>query len=140
MLTTRQTRSRIQAKTDLVTGYNNAAGQARDADSSSELGGQTLVAGVYGTDSSLGLTGTVTLDGGGRTDGVWVFQVGSTLTTASSSSVSLTNGAQACNVYWQIGSSATLGTEYELRRYGDGAGGHHGEHRGDDRGPPAGSN
>ena len=55
----------IQAKTDLVTGYNNAAGQARDADSSSELGGQTLVAGVYGTDSTLGLTGTVTLDGRG---------------------------------------------------------------------------
>jgi hypothetical protein len=100
----------IQAKTDLVTGYNNAAGQARDADSSTELGGQTLVAGVYGTDSSLGLTGTVTLDGAGRTDGVWLFQVGSTLTTASSSSVSLTNGAQACNVYWQIGSSATFGT------------------------------
>ena len=100
----------VQAKTDLITGYNNAAGQARDADSSGELGGQTLVAGVYGTDSSLGLTGTVTLDGGGRTDGVWVFQVGSTLTTASSSSVSLTNGAQACNIYWQVGSSATLGT------------------------------
>jgi hypothetical protein len=99
-----------QAKTDLVTGYNNAAGQARDADSGGELGGQTLVAGVYGTDSTLGLTGTVTLDGGGRTDGVWVFQVGSGLTTASSSSVSLTNGAQACNVYWQVGSSATLGT------------------------------
>jgi len=99
-----------QAKTDLVTGYNNAAGQARDADSGGELGGQTLVAGVYGTDSTLGLTGTVTLDGGGRTDGVWVFQVGSGVTTASSSSVSLTNGAQACNVYWQVGSSATLGT------------------------------
>ena len=96
-----------QAKTDLVTGYNNAAGQARDADSGGELGGQTLVAGVYGTDSTLGLTGTVTLDGGGRTDGVWVFQVGSGVTTASSSSVSLTNGAQACNVYWQVGSSAT---------------------------------
>lgn len=99
-----------QAKADLVTGYNNAAGQSRTADSGSELGGQSLVAGVYGTDSALGLTGTVTLDGQGSTDGVWVFQTGSTLITASSSSVALINGANACNVYWQVGSSATLGT------------------------------
>jgi hypothetical protein len=99
-----------QAKTDLITAYNNAAGQARDADSGTELGGKTLVAGVYGTNSSLGLTGTLTLDGGGRTDGVWVFQAGSTLITAPSSKVSLTNGAQACNIYWQVGSSATLDT------------------------------
>ena len=72
--------------------------------------GQTLVQGVYGTDSALGLTGSVTLDGAGKTDGVWVFQAGSTLITASSSTVVLTNGAQACNVYWQVGSSATWGT------------------------------
>ena len=100
----------IQAKVDLTTGYNNAAGQSRTADSGAELNGQTLVAGVYGTDSALGLTGSVTLDGAGKTDGVWVFQAGSTLITASSSTVVLTNGAQACNVYWQVGSSATLGT------------------------------
>ena len=98
------------AKSDLVTGYDNAAGQTRTADSGSELGGQTFVAGVYGTDSALGLTGTVTLDGQGSTDGIWVFQAGSTLITASSSTVALINGAQACNVYWQVGSSATLGT------------------------------
>jgi Ice-binding-like len=99
----------LQAQTDLVTAYDNAAGQARDADSGAELGGKTLVPGVYGTDSALGLTGTVTLDGQGNTDGVWVFQAGS-LITASSSSVALINGAQACNVYWQVGSSTTLGT------------------------------
>jgi Ice-binding-like len=104
----------VQAKSDLVVAYNNAAGQARDADSGAELGGQTLVAGVYGTDSSLGLTGTVTLDGQGATDGVWVFQAGSTLITASSSTVLLINGAQACNVYWQVGSSATLGTSTDF--------------------------
>ncbi|MET0864884.1 MAG: ice-binding family protein [Nakamurella sp.] len=100
----------IQAKVDLSAGYTNAAGQSRSADSGAELGGQTLVEGVYGTDSALGLTGTVTLDGAGKTDGVWVFQAGSTLITASSSSVVLINGATACNVYWQVGSSATLGT------------------------------
>lgn len=99
----------LQAQTDLVTAYDNAAGQARDADSGAELGGKTLVPGVYGTDSALGLTGTVTLDGQGNTDGVWVFQAGS-LITASSSSVALINGAQACNVYWQVGSSTALGT------------------------------
>jgi len=99
----------LQAQTDLVTAYDNAAGQARDADTGAELGGKTLVPGVYGTDSALGLTGTVTLDGEGNTDGVWVFQAGS-LITASSSSVALINGAQACNVYWQVGSSTTLGT------------------------------
>jgi len=98
------------AKTDLVTGYNNAAAQSRTADTGAELGGQTLVSGVYGTNAALGLTGTVTLDGAGRTDGVWVFQAGSTLITASSSRVLLTNGATPCNVYWQVGSSATLGT------------------------------
>jgi len=100
----------IQAKIDLTTGYNNAAGQSRTADTGAELGGQTLVSGVYGTNAALGLTGTVTLDGAGRTDGVWVFQAGSTLITASSSRVLLTNGATPCNVYWQVGSSATLGT------------------------------
>lgn len=99
-----------QAKSDLIGAYNNAAGQERDADSGAQLGGQTLVPGVYGTESSMGLTGTVTLDGQGATDGVWVFQAGSTLITASSSRVLLVNGAQACNVFWQVGSSATLGT------------------------------
>lgn len=66
------------------------------------------MAGVYGNDTELGLTGTVTL--AGDSDDVFVFQAGSTLITASDSSVVLTGGVQACNVFWQVGSSATFGT------------------------------
>ena len=77
----------------------------------SDLGGQTLVPGVYNAASALGLTGTVTLDGQGDPNAVFIFQAGSTLITASSSTVALINGAQACNVFWQVGSSATLGTD-----------------------------
>lgn len=98
------------AKTDLVTAYNSAAGQSPTTPISADLGGQTLVAGVYNSASSIGLTGALTLDGAGNADSVFVFQAGSTLTTASGSSVVLTNGAQACNVFWQVGSSATIGT------------------------------
>jgi hypothetical protein len=63
----------------------------------------------------MGLTGAVTLDAGGDPDAVFIFQAGSTLTTASSSSVVLLNDAQACNVFWQVGSSATFGTSTRLR-------------------------
>ena len=77
-----------------------------------DVGGRTLTAGIYRTGSvaSLGLTGTLTLDAEGDPDAVFIFQIESTLVTATDSSVSLANGAQACNVYWQVGSSATLGT------------------------------
>src|SRR5579859_2179487 len=75
-----------------------------------DLGGKTLVPGVYCFSSSAQLTGALTLDAGGDPGAVWVFKTGSTLTTASNSSVLPLNGAQACNVFWQIGSSATLGT------------------------------
>ena len=98
------------AKSDLLTAYDNAAGQGPTSPISSDLGGQTLKPGVYNSASSIGLTGTLTLDGQGDPSAVFIFQAGSTLTTASSSLVRLTNGAQACNVFWQIGSSATLGT------------------------------
>lgn len=100
----------LQAQSDLVTAYNDAAGRALTGTVSADLGGQTLVTGTYNSASSLGLTGTLTLDAQGDPSAVWVFQAGSTLTTASGSSVNLINGAQACNVFWQIGSSATLGT------------------------------
>ncbi|MEU0394267.1 ice-binding family protein [Streptomyces sp. NPDC006208] len=99
-----------QAKVDLVAAYNDAAGQASNGALPPDAGGLTLVPGVYTASSSLGLTGTLTLDAQGNSNAVWVFQVGSTLTTASNSSVSLINGASPCNVFWQIGSSATLGT------------------------------
>ena len=98
------------AKTDLVTAYNSAAGQTSTNAISGDLGGQTLVAGVYTSSSSIGLTGALTLNGAGNSSSVFVFQAGSSLTTASGSSVVLTNGAQACNVFWQVGSSATVGT------------------------------
>jgi hypothetical protein len=65
---------------------------------------------VYNSGSSIGLTGTLTLDAEGDPNAVFVFQAGSSLITASGSTVSLINGAQACNVFWQVGSSATLGT------------------------------
>jgi hypothetical protein len=99
-----------QAKTDLVTAYNNAAGQGPTTPITADLGGQTLVPGVYNSASSVGLTGTLTLNGGGDPSAVFIFQAGSTLTTASASQIVLANGTQACNVFWQVGSSATLGT------------------------------
>ncbi|MEP6812569.1 MAG: ice-binding family protein [Actinomycetota bacterium] len=104
-----------QAKTDLVTAYDNAAGQGPTSPIAADLGGQTLVPGVYNSASSIGLTGTLTLNAGGDPNAVFVFQAGSALTTASGSSVSLTNGAQACNVFWVVGSSATIGTGSSFR-------------------------
>ncbi|MGW7103019.1 ice-binding family protein [Streptomyces sp. NPDC054838] len=101
----------LQAKSDLVVAYDNAAGQPADATLPPDAGGLTLVPGVYTAPSTLGLTGTLTLNAQGNPNAVWVFQVGSGLTTASSSNVSLINGASPCNVFWQVGSSATLGTE-----------------------------
>jgi type VI secretion system secreted protein VgrG len=103
------------AKTDLVTAYNSAAGEGPTSPIVADLAGKTLPAGVYKSGSSIGLSGVLTLDGGGNPNAVFVFQAGSTLTTASASNVVLINGAQACNVYWQVGSSATLGTGSTFR-------------------------
>ena len=100
----------LQAQSDTTIGYDNLAGQTCDMTISADLGGLTLARGVYCSASSMGLTGALTLDGGGDPNAVWVFQMGSTLTTASNSSVQLINGANPCNVFWQVGSSATLGT------------------------------
>ena len=102
----------LQAKTDLVTAYMDAAGRPLTATSAPDVGGQSLASGVYRTGSvpSLGLTGNLTLDAQGDPSAVFIFQIESTLVTATDSSVSLINGAQACNVFWQVGSSATLGT------------------------------
>jgi uncharacterized repeat protein (TIGR01451 family) len=103
------------AKTDLTTAYNDAAGRIPATTVSGDLGGQTLVPGVYKSASSLGITGTLTLDAQGDPNAVFIFQMGSTLITASGSNVNLINGAQACNVFWQVGSSATLGTNSLLK-------------------------
>jgi len=100
-----------QAQSDLTVAYNDAAGRPCDSNrSGQDLGGRTFTDGTYCYDSSAQLTGTVTLNGQGDPDAVFIFQIGSTLTTASASTVDLINGAKACNVFWQVGSSATLGT------------------------------
>ena len=102
----------LQAKTDLVAAYNNAAGRTPvTVVSGGSLGGRTLVGGVYNAGGvTLDLTGTLTLDGESNPNSVWIFQATSDLITASSSTVSFVNGAQPCNVFWQVTSSATLGS------------------------------
>jgi hypothetical protein len=99
-----------QAKIDLVTAYNTAAGEGPTNPIAADLGGRTLLPGVYNSASSMGLTGALTLNAQGNPNSVFVFQIGSALTSASGSHILLTNGARACNVFWQVGSSATLGT------------------------------
>jgi hypothetical protein len=100
-----------QAKSDLLTAYNTAAGAGPPTAIPAELTRiEPYLPGVYHASSSMLLTGAMTLDGGGRSDGVFVFQAPSSLTTATNSSVLFVNGAQPCNVYWQVGSSATFGT------------------------------
>jgi Ice-binding-like len=100
----------LQAKNDLVTAYNDAAGRSSTATVSGDLAGRTLVSGVYTSASTLGLSGALTLDAQGNPGAVFIFQAGSSLIVGSSSQVVLIGGAQACNVYWQVGSSATIGT------------------------------
>jgi hypothetical protein len=100
----------LQAKSDLTTAYNDAAGRTPVTTVSKNLGGQELAPGVYHAAKAMSLTGTVILDAHGDASAVFIFQAGSTLITASSSKVSLIDGADACNVFWQVGSSATLGT------------------------------
>lgn len=100
------------AQVDLAAAYIDAAGRAFDVQYTGgfDLLGLSLGAGVYNSASSLFLSGNLTLDAHGNSDAVWIFQAGSTLITASNSSVTLLGGAQAGNVFWQVGSSATLGT------------------------------
>jgi type VI secretion system secreted protein VgrG len=100
-----------QAQADALTAYNVLAGEAINQSlTGQDLGLHTLTPGVYKFDSSAQLTGKLTLDAQGDPNAIFVFQIGSTLTTASSSSVLLIGSAQAANVFWQVGSSATLGT------------------------------
>ncbi|HVR79786.1 MAG TPA: ice-binding family protein [Acidimicrobiia bacterium] len=101
----------LQAKNDLVTAYDQAAASLPVTTVGTELGGQTLTAGAYNSaDGTFGITGTLTLNAEGDPNAVFVFKMASTLTTASASVVNVINGANACNVFWQVGSSATLGT------------------------------
>ncbi len=100
----------VQAQTDLTMAYTNATGQSTSSTVPTELGGTTKTAGVYDSATgTFGITGTLTLDAQGNPNAVFIFKTASTLITGGASSVVLTNGAQACNVFWQVGSSATLG-------------------------------
>lgn len=101
----------LGAQGSVTTAYNALAGQACNVDlTGTDLGGLTLTPGAYCFSSSAQLTGTLTLDGLGNPGSVWVFQIGSTLTTASGSRVAFINSGQSCGAFWQVGSSATLGT------------------------------
>jgi hypothetical protein len=103
----------VTAQNDLATAYTDAAKPNRDGGPvlplPGDIGGMMLTPGLYNTGSTLGITGTVTLNGQGNANSIFVFQIGSALTTAVGSQVTLTNGAQAANIFWQVGSSATLG-------------------------------
>jgi hypothetical protein len=99
-----------QAQAALTAGYIDAAGRSGGTTVAGDLVGQTFTAGVYKSTSSLAISGDVTLDAQGNPAAVFIFQISSTLTTGSGSHVILANGAKACNVFWQVGSSATLGT------------------------------
>ncbi|MCI4350354.1 MAG: DUF3494 domain-containing protein [Thermoplasmata archaeon] len=100
------------AESDLTTAFNTAAARSNCAVSvAGNIGGQTLTPGLYKSTSSLAVSsGDLTLSGGGNPNGVFVFQVASALTTTSGRAVVLSNGAQAGNVYWEVGSSVTIGT------------------------------
>ena len=103
----------LQAKADLTTAYNDAAGRSVEfTQTNPDLVGQTLIPGVYAATAKapLGLSGDLVLDGQGNADAVFIFQTDSTLITSTGSTISLINGASECNVFWQVGSSATLGS------------------------------
>lgn len=100
-----------QAQNDTTTAYNALAGlPCGTVKTGQDLGGQTLTPGVYCFTSSAQLTGTLVLDAQGNPNAQFIFQIGSTLTTASNSEVRLINGSNSCNIFWQVGSSATIGT------------------------------
>ncbi|HVK20614.1 MAG TPA: ice-binding family protein [Actinokineospora sp.] len=105
-----------QAKTDLAAAYEDAAARPTTATVAVELGGTTKTPGVYDSPAgTFGITGTLILDGQGDPNAVFIFKAASTLITASASSVELVNGARSANVFWKVGSSATLGTYSILR-------------------------
>lgn len=104
------------AKTALTTAYNDAQSRSLNAISlPGQLGGLTLAPGLYVNSSTSGISGTgangiLTLDAGGDANAVWIFKMGSTLVTDAGTSIVLAGGAQAKNIYWSVGTSATLGT------------------------------
>jgi hypothetical protein len=111
--------SAMAAQGALTVAYNDLAGRTAPAPTiltgaAPDIGGLTLAPGIYKSNTSLAITGTVTLDGGGDPNAVWIFQISSTLITAGNSNVVLAGSASAHNVFWQVGSSATLGASSTL--------------------------
>jgi len=107
----------IAAKADLLAAYNEAEGMAPGTTISANLAGQTLVPGVYTSGSTMDIAvgGILTLDGQDDQSAAWIFQIGSGLTANTDSEVRLINGARAANVVWQVGSSATIGTNADFK-------------------------
>jgi Ice-binding-like len=104
------------AQASLAIAYNDAAGRtAGVVGVAGDLGGRTLAPGLYKSTSTLAITGDLTLDANGDPNAVFIFQVGSGLTVATGGRVVLSGGAKAANVFWQVGSSATLGTYSALK-------------------------
>jgi hypothetical protein len=99
-----------QAQLDLTTAYNNAAGRPHPTKIPADIGGMVFGPGLYRAPVSLAISGNLTLDGQNKLNGVFIFQVPSTLTTMVNSSITLINMAKPCHIYWQVGSSATLKT------------------------------
>jgi len=101
----------VQAQSELTTAYNTIAGTPCTVDLTGQnLGGLVLTPGVYCFTASAQLTGTLTLDALGNPNAQFLFKIGSTLTASNASSVVVVNSASSCNVFWQVGSSATFGT------------------------------
>ena len=99
-----------EAQVDLTAAFTDGMSRAPTETITANLAGMSLTSGVYNSTSTILLSGALTLDGQGDADATFIFQAGTALTTMSGSSIALTNGAQACNVFWVVGSSATLGT------------------------------
>ena len=106
----------VQAKSDLTVAYNDAAGRTTGAISvSGDLTGLTMTPGLYKSTSSLSITGALTLNALGDPSAKFIIQIASTLTTGPGSQVILSGGAVASNVVWQVGTSATLGTNSDFK-------------------------
>ncbi|HEY4608903.1 MAG TPA: ice-binding family protein [Ilumatobacteraceae bacterium] len=103
----------LQGQNDLTAAYVDAAGRSVEfTQTNPDLVGQTLIPGVYAATAKapLGLSGQLVLDGQNNPNAVFIFQTDSTLITGTGSTIALINGASECNVFWQVGSSATLGS------------------------------
>ena len=104
-----------RADADVLSAHHDATGAAPVKEMAGDLGGKTLTPGIYHFGVAATLHGTLTLDGQGQTNPLFVFQIGTTLTTGTAARVVLTDHAAGCAVFWAVGSSATLGTATSLQ-------------------------